>query len=295
MSTEPSDLSILARSKLHLSIGGKDSCSLHRWVLLKNSIVRSTTPSPSTSTVSLDKCHITHVNSTDETDTDEDEDYCEENDAFLFPDAYKLSSAHSNVSEAAWLDSLLETLGDEDDDTSPDVHVSVHPVDDDDTISPLMSPMSSSDDLSDPQLHYYPSPIAVPYPVPYPPYHPPLIRSFEHESLLSSLETSLPLYRDPLPYYDIDDVEDLAVPEAIEDTSDDESDVLSTPSLIRSSTQLALVDPVSIPLPAERRIPQLHIYVEPEDSRSHFYSYELQPVPFQDDRLSTYNHVYQEC
>ncbi|KAF7966201.1 hypothetical protein HWV62_39686 [Athelia sp. TMB] len=295
MSTEIPDLSTLARSKLHLSVGGKDSCSLHRWVLLKNSIVRSTTPSPSTSTISLEKCHISHVNPTDEIDTEEEEVCCEENDAFLFPDAYKLNSgADSNVSEAAWLDSLLETLGDEDDDTGSDVHVSVHPVDDDDdSVSPLMSPMSSSDDLINQQLHYYPSPIAVPYPVPYPPYHPPLIRSFELDSLLSPLDASLPPYRDPLPYYDIDDVEDLAVPEAIEDTSDDESDVLSTPSLIRSSTNLALVDPASIPLPAERRLPQLHIYVGPEDSQ--FYPYELDPLPFRDDRLPTYNHVYQEC
>jgi len=293
MSTETPDLSTLARSKLHLSVG-KDSCSLHRWVLLKNSIVRSTTPSPSTSTVSLEKCHVTHVNATD--DTEDEEVGCEEDDTFLFPDAYKLNSgADPNVSEAAWLDSLLETLGDEDDYCAGnDVHVSVIPVDDeDDSVSPLVSPMSSSEDLVHQQLHYYPSPIAVPYPVPYPPYHPPLIRSFELDSLVSPLDAGLPPYRDPLPYHDMDDVEDLAVPEAIEDTSDDESDVVSTPSLLRSSTNLALVDPASIPLPAERRLPQLHIYVEPEDSQ--FYPYELDPLPFRDDRLSTYNHVYQEC
>lgn len=293
MSTETSDLSTLARSKLHLSIS-KDSCSLHRWVLLKNSIVRSTTPSPSTSTVSLEKCTAIHANAAD--GSEDEEVCCEEGDAFLFPDACKLhSGGDANVSEAAWLDSLLETLGDEDDYyTGNDVHVSVMPVDDeDDSISPIMSPMSSSDDLIHQQLHYYPSPIAVPYPVPYPPYHPPLIRSFELDSLISPLDSSRPPYCDPLPYYDMDDVEDLAVPEAIEDTSDDESDVVSTPSLLRSSTDLALVDPASVPLPAERRLPQLHIYVEPEDSQ--FYPYELDPLPFPDDRLPTYNHVYQEC
>jgi hypothetical protein len=239
------------------------------------------------------------VNTPDETEDEEVEVGCEESDAFLFPDAYKLSDGQTNASEAAWLDSLLETLGDEDEyddrDRGSDVHVSVLPVDDeDDSYSPIMSPMSSSDDLIDQQFHYYPSPIAVPYPVPYPPYHPPLIRSFEPDSLTSPLDASLTPYCDPLPYYDLDDVEDLAVPEAIDDTSDDdESDVVSTPSLIRSSTNLALVDPASIPLPAERRFPQLHIYLEPEDSQ--FYPYEHDPLPFPDDRLPTYNHVYQEC
>jgi hypothetical protein len=93
----------------------------------------------------------------------------------------------------------------------------------------------------------------------------------------------------------MDDVEDLAVPDAIEDTSDDESDVISTPSLIRSSSHLSLVDPASVPLPAERRRrPELHIYIDTDDS--YYHPFELDPLPFRDDRLTSYNHhVYQEC
>lgn len=144
--------------------------------------------------------------------------------------------------------------------------------------------MSSSDDLINPQPAYYPSPIAVPYPVPYPPFHPPVIRSFE----LDSLTALDPSYVDPLPYYDMDDVEDLAVPDAIEDTSDDESDVVSTPSLVRSCSNSSLVDPASIPLPAERRRrPQLQVYID-----SYFYP---DPLPFRDDGLTYNPHVYQEC
>jgi hypothetical protein len=297
MSSESPDLSILARSKLHLSVGGKDS--LHRWVLLKNSIIRSSSSQP-TSPVVLDK---TDANPPDEGDNEDEEVCCEEEaDSFMFPDASKLNScggADVNASEAEWLDSLLETLGDEDEDFNGDhdVHVAILPADDDDDqpYSPLVSPMSSSDDLTNPQPAYYPTPIAVPYPVPYPPFHSPVIRSFELDSLNSTLNPHLTSYEDPLPYYDdMDDVEDLAVPDAIEDTSDDESDVISTPSLIRSSSNSSLVDPASIPLPVERRRPQLHIYIDTDDSFYH--PFEFDPLPFREDRFPSYNHhVYQEC
>jgi hypothetical protein len=270
---------------------------LHRWVLLKNSIIQSSSSSPSTSAVKND---VNDVLLPDEGDN-EDEEVCseEEADSFMFPDASKLNSCGGpdvNASEAEWLDSLLETLGDEDEDfnADSDVNVSNPRVDDDDDqpCSPPISPMSSSDDLINQQPAYYPTPLAVPYPVPYPPFHPPLIRSFELDSLDSPLD---PSYEDPLPYYYMDDVEDLAVPDAIEDTSDDESDVVSTPSLVRSSSNTSLVDPASIPLPAEpRRRPQLHVYIDTDDS--YFYPFELDPLPFRDDRLTSYNHhVYQEC
>lgn len=297
MSSESPDLSTLARSKLHLS-ASRDSCSLHRWVLLKNSIVRS---SPSNSATALDKTDVNHVYPPDEGDNEDEEVCCEEEaDSFMFPDASRLSTcggADVNASEAEWLDSLLETLGDEDDDVDSDVHVSILPVEDDyydQPYSPIVSPMSSSDDLVNQQPAYYPTPIAVPYPIPYPPFHPPLIRSFDIDSLRSPLDSGSSSYDDPLPYYDMDDVEDLAVPDAIEDTSDDESDVVSTPSLIRSSSNLSLVDPASIPLPVERRPrPHLHVYIDTDDS--YFYPFEPDPLPFRDDRLSSYNHVYQEC
>jgi len=271
---------------------------LHRWVLLKNSIIRSLPLT--TSTTSIDNPDVNHVCSPDEAD---DEDEVDEADSFMFPDGGKLVDARAeedgNASEADWLDSLLETLGDEEEDefnADPDVHVSASLVDDDEDLllSPLISPMSSSDDLVG-QATYYPPPIAVPYPVPYPPFHPPLTRSFELNSHYPAPDSSPPSYENALPYHDLDDVEDLSVPEAIEDTSDDESDVPNTPSVTHSGSTSSLVDPASIPLPAERsrrRRPPLHIYVDTDDS--YFYPFELDPLPFSDSHLNSTT-FYQEC
>lgn len=229
MVTETPDLSSLARSKLHLSVGSKERCSLHRWVLLKNSIIRSlplTTTSLSQSEPALPSCnHHGH------TDVDiEDEDVTtEETDSFMFPDAEKFvdnPDVDVSNSEAQWLDSLLETLGDDED---SDFGASQADDDDEETLlSPLLSPMSSSDDLTS---DYY-SHSASTYPVPYPPFHPPLIRSYDDtfdDSLFASAHDH------PFPYYDEDDVSDLPVPDAIEDTSDDESDAPLTPSIERGS------------------------------------------------------------
>jgi hypothetical protein len=241
----------------------RDNCSLHRWVLLKNSIIRS---SPSSSATTLDKTDVNPVYTTYE----EDDEVCfvEEADSFMFPDASRLNACGGadavTTSEAEWLDLLLETLGDENEDDEADVNVAILPVDDDDeyqSYSPMISPMSSSDDLINQQPAYYPSPIAIPYPVPYPPFHPPPESSS----------------------YDHDDVEDLPVPDCIEDTSDDESDTIRTSSL---------VDPASVPLPAERRPrPQLYIY----SNDFYFYPFELDPLPLPDNSLHSYNHLYQEC
>ncbi|KAJ7090037.1 hypothetical protein C8R43DRAFT_1092531 [Mycena crocata] len=153
MTSHSPNLSSLARSKLNLSVDSKDSFSLHRWVLLKNSIIQSlplvAAPSSSAGAVVLP-----------------DEEYADDEvDSFMFPDAGKLvegPTAEVNASEAAWLDSLLETLGeDDDDDLGPDadadadVHVAVAPMDDEDLPpSPQISPMSSSDDLT--TQSYYP-------------------------------------------------------------------------------------------------------------------------------------------
>jgi hypothetical protein len=282
---------------------------LHRWVLLKNSLHRANPLSASTPTAA-DSPDTHNVYPPDERDI-EDEDEDEEADSFMFPDAEKLGNSkevYNNASEAAWLDSLLESLEDDDNEEfnmDSDVNISTLPVDDDEDllsplISPLMSPMSSSDDLVN--QSYYPPPIAVSYPVPYPPYHPPLVRSCEHESMYpphASSPSSPPSppppspYDDPLPYHDIDDFEDFSVPDAIEDTSDDESDALTTPSITHSSSMLSLVDPALIPLPAERRRrrPQLHVYVDPEDRA--FYPFELDPLPFS-DHFDSYD-SYQEC
>ena len=282
----------LARSKLHLSTSSKDSTSLHRWVLIKNSIVNSLS---STTPPALPD---THNDSVDEDDDDADEvlNSVEVVNSFMFPDAGKLVSEstteEAKASEAQWLDSLLETLGDDDDDdfnVDSEHNVSTLPADDDEfpLYSPIVSPMSSSDDL--PSDSYYPtSPISVPYP----PYHPPLIHAYDFttfeplEPLISSFSAP---YEDPLPYHNLDDLED--VPDAIEDTSDDESDAPTTPSLGRSSSSLTL-DPASVPLPAERsrlRHSDPRVYIDGDDQ---YFCFEFDPLPFPDEHLTT---SYNQC
>ncbi|KAJ7905329.1 hypothetical protein B0H14DRAFT_2327268 [Mycena olivaceomarginata] len=263
MSSQSSNLFSLARSKLNLSGESKDSFSLHRWVLLKNSIIQSL---PLVSTSSPSRA----PSSSDEDEAEEEA----EADSFMFPDAGKLvegPSVEVNASEAAWLDSLLETLGeDDDDDFSADVNVSVVPVDDDEDLSqsPPISPSSSSDDLT--TQSYYP------YLVPYPPFSPPISYHFN-----SPLASSPPPYADPLPYSfsDLDDTDDFPpVPDAIEDTSDDESDTPPTPGQSLSSLSL---DPASIPLPTEHsrlRHSTPHIYTDTEDE----FFYPFDPLPFPD-------------
>ncbi|GLB35381.1 putative anaphase-promoting complex, cyclosome, subunit 3 [Lyophyllum shimeji] len=291
--SDATNLFTMARSKLHVSVGSRDSCSLHRWVLLKNSIIAS-------------PCIPSSPPVTDANSVDDDAEDAEELDSFMFPDAGKLVSGPSadvNASESEWLDSLLETLGDDDEydfATESDPNISI-PVDEDDDqllLSPVGSPMSSSDDLPN-QSSCYPDSITVsysyPYPVPYPPFHPPLIYPYEFDSPYDSSLSSIPApYEDPLPYHDLSDgdVESLSVPDAIEDTSDDESDAPLTPSIGRSSTSLTL-DAASIPLPAERSrlrhtIPQVHV----DSDDPYFYPFEADPLPFPDRR--PYSN-YQEC
>jgi hypothetical protein len=307
MSSESPNLSLLARSKLHLSISGKDSCSLHRWVLLKNSIVRSPSQNHSTYTTTSQP----EVNSAFNNDDGEEDDDAEEvlgfvgTDAFMFPDAGQLVSAPASSgtqsSEAQWLDSLLETLGDDDDDDDfhpdSDHQNSSLAVDDDEfpLYSPSVSPMSSSDSLHH-QPAYFPSSVSVPYPVPYPPYQSPFLHAFPFDSSLPSLVSSVPApYEVPLPYHDEDDLENLQVPDAIEDTSDDESDAPTTPSLGRSSSSLSLVDAASIPLPPDRsRLRHASPRVYNSDD-SYFYSLDIDPLPFPVEQFHTsYNH-YQQC
>ena len=280
----------LARSKLHLSTSSKDSCNLHRWVLIKNSIVNSlaSTPPPV-----LPQLH------NDEDDDDDDADEVlhsvEVVDSFMFPDAGKLVSEsvteEAMASEAQWLDSLLETLGDDDDDEFN--NVSTLPADDDEfpLYSPIVSPMSSSDDLPSQSSYYPTSSVSVPYP----PYHPPLIHAYHFDTTFEPLEHfvssfSAP-YEDPLPYHDLDDLED--VPDTIEDTSDDESDAPTTPSLGRSSSSLTS-DPASVPLPPAERSSRLRhsdprVYIDVVD---HYFCFEIDPLPFPDEHLTT---SYNQC
>ncbi|KAH7924551.1 hypothetical protein BV22DRAFT_1066479 [Leucogyrophana mollusca] len=303
MSAESTNLFSMARSKLQVAVGGKDNCNLHRWVLLKNSIFRSSTPaavhsSPS-STTDVNSVYIPE----DDGDGDDEDEDDEETDSFMFPDASDLvvrGGPDVNASEAEWLDSLLETLceGGEDEFSSDrDISVTVVPVDDDEdaSISPLLSPMSSSDDLLN-QHAYCPPPISVPYPVPYPPFHPPLIHPYELGPVIESPLYSSPPAYDALPYYDTDELDDLSVPEAIEDTSDDESDAPLTPSLGRSS-DLYFVDPASVPLPGERRRrrSQPHVYIR-TTTDSYLDRFQFDPLPFPgEDHFPSYNDVYQAC
>jgi len=291
------NLFALARSKLQLSVGGKDKCSLHRWVLLKNSIISSTS-TPSSSSLS-----DSSVSNSLSDDVDE-EVGVEDLDSFMFPDAGKLvgdPATDVNASESEWLDSLLEQLGDEDEDefsVDPDANLSLLPTDEDDDqffLSPTVSPMSSTDDLPNQPTCYSPSsvPYSYPYLVLYPPPPLPLIQPYD--SMDSSL-TSLPApYDDPLPYHDHDlsESENLSVPDAVDDTSDDESDALKTPSLGRSATSLSLADAASaLPTPRSRLqhiTPDVHI----GSDDPYFYPFELDPLPFPEQR-HTYN-IFAEC
>lgn len=286
---ESPSLFTMARSKLQSAVSGgvKDSCSLHRWVLLKNSITRSHTPvDPAPPQPQADVAGVQHVYRRDEDDARDDAGA--EEDAFMFPDPHSPCSraSGSGDSEKQWLDSLLEDLGDDDEDMDfgSTTSVSVLAVDDDDEpLSPLCSPMSSSDDLvNHSSLFYQPPPIAIPYPVPYPPLHPPLLPSWlqldaHSDGSLPPPSTAVPLYHDPLPYYHADDVDDLPVPDAIEDTSDDESDVLSTP-YSHSMSSLSPRDAASLSLPPQARTrlhTRPHVYVDTDDD--YFYPFELDP------------------
>jgi len=278
MSAEHPNLFSMARNKLHAAIGGKGNCNLHRWVLLKNSVFRS--QSPPTPSVLNGSSSPVCVFSEDVAD-DEDSGELEESDSFMFPDASKLiprGGTDMTVSEAEWLNSLLETLceGEEDEFCSDsDARVSVAAVEDDDDapLSPLTSPMSSSDDLLNQQTHYFP-PTALPFPVPHPPFHSPLVSPYELGPSIESPKISSPPAYDTLSRYDTDELDDLSVPEAIEDTSDDESDAPSLPSL-GQSPDLFFETPLS---QRRHQRSQPDVYI-----RSAFGRFELDPLPFPDE------------
>lgn len=146
-----------------------------------------------------------------------------------------------DASEAEWLDSLLESLGDEED----------MPLEEEE-YSPVVSPMSSSDDLT--QYSY-------PCPMPYPP----LVRGDPHEAF-----------------------EDDSVPDAIEDTSDDDgsSETPSIPALTHSDSldsSTSSSDGPPTPLVYSRD--------------SYFLPFVLtDPLPLPEELHShSYNHYYSEC
>ncbi|EAU88244.2 hypothetical protein CC1G_03916 [Coprinopsis cinerea okayama7 len=318
MTTDSTSLFDLARNKLQTSFGGhKDRCSLHRWVLLKNSIINSTSALVSSA---VDAVSETQVSSYSE-DLDDDDSVSDEVlssvaggsvHSFMFPDAGNLveaGPADAHSSEAQWLDSLLEALGDDDDDDFGPDSDSRTEDEDEQLFSPSASPMSSSDDLlpsmhnhhpfQQHQHHSYFSSLPVSYPIidPYPPCHPPLASPYAFDS--SSLSSLPPPYEDPLPFSD--DVDDMPVPDTIEDnTSDDESDSPPTPmGGSRSSLfDVDVLDAASIPLPPDRsRLSHgaaVRVY-DQDSSSSSCFGPSFDPLPFStNDVHSTYN-LYSEC
>lgn len=306
MTSFATSLAAIARSKLQLSVSGssfRDTTSLHRWVLLKNSIVRSQPPSPVSPTIPE---HSSVVYPTEDTapksvDHEPEGDPCYHSEAFLFPDPDALScdftpssspSSHkSDASEAQWLDSLLESFSDEEEEEEEPISIRRSVSDDDQEYlltSPSMSPVASSEDLVHHSSYYQSPPISVSYPIPYPPlFHPPLICLEDPQS------RTTPVREPGRPYDDVDELDDLSVPEAIDDTSDDESDTLTTPSrsavsFVNSSGD---VDPASIPLPPEVR-PRVYINTDP----AYLYRFELDPLPFANDGHEYTHTAYrQEC
>ncbi|KAF9653036.1 hypothetical protein BDM02DRAFT_3183004 [Thelephora ganbajun] len=304
MTSFATSLASIARSKLQLSVSNtslRDTASLHRWVLLKNSIVRSQPSSPASSTISE---HSSILYPQEDpapklVGHDSEGNLCDQSEAFLFPDPDALNydftpsssqqSPKSDASEAQWLDSLLESFSDDDDEEPISTRRSAS--DDDQEYlftSPSMSPVASSEDLVHHSSYYESPPIPVSYPIPYPPlFHPPLIR------LEDPLSRTIPLQEVRHPYSDFDELDDLSVPEAIEDTSDDDSDTLTTPcrSAMSFANPSVDVDSASISLPPEVR-PRVYVNTD----AAYLYRFELDPLPFADDGHEYTHTVYhQEC
>lgn len=306
MASFATSLAGIARSKLRLSVSNnspRDTTSLHRWVLLKNSIVRSQPSSPAPSTVPEHSSAVYPPENPAPKSAGHESGNspCDHSEAFVFPDPGALSndfppspsppSPKSDVSEAQWLDSLLESFSDDDEDEEEPINNGRSVSDDDQEYlftSPSVSPVASSEDLVHHSSYYEPPPISVSYPIPYPPlFHPPLIHLGDPSSRATPLGEPHPTYDD------VDELDDLSVPEAIDDTSDDDSDSLLTPS--RSAMSFVNppvdVDPASIPLPPEAR-PRVYINTDP----AYLYRFELDPLPFAnvgDEYAHTVYH--QEC
>ena len=304
MSSDKQSLSQVTRSKLSLVIGGgaKDSCSLHRWVLLKNSITRSQ-PDSTATCIPNNTSELLPPYHSDTSEEDEEVCFDVEHDSFIYPDARKLldssCSADNDSSEKQWFDSLLESLEHEDSDDSPESLLHVGDDDDEDDLPPLTpsaSPSSSTDDLGHPV--YNNTPISMPYPVVYPPYNPPLLSPLELQPINTSLDSAYPPFNVALPYNAEDDIDDLPVPDTVEDLSDDESDVFSTPTPDTRSPSISLVDTSARTSERDRRqvVPQVYVSA---DSSYFRHGLELDPLPFAHDSVNPphlFETVYaQEC
>ncbi len=219
----------LARDKLHgaATHGPRDNLRLCRWVLLKNSLTNAI--SRSTETTPSPPADIPLPPSPEPVFATLEQ--VPEIEAFLFPDGdvfaeffpvdeqYSTSvSSHADLgSEAQWLDSLLESLSEE---QEPDTLVAAAPAYDEededcDLVSLLDLPSSEDLSLSTPEsICLPPSPPLEPF-LPGQPSHP--LYPPNHLMLYSLSDLS-------------DDLESLALPDAIEDSySDTDSDSINTP------------------------------------------------------------------
>jgi hypothetical protein len=291
-------LTSLARAKMHSVFGGRgakeDSTSLHRWVLLKNSLVASHPCLPEQES-DHEHEHDAAACSVSISEVDEEvdsRDHVNDQDVFTFPllDDDGEAPSPTGSSESEWLDSLLETLGDDSD--GEDEYVPP---------TPPASPCSSLDDLGASSFYAHvhgvaqPStsakdsarsaPIAIPYPVPYPPLY-----SLDSEDAPTAVSMSSPMpvfmfdAYPPPPYPPIlasggIDPADLPVPDWIEDTSDDESDAPLTPSSISSGPTLpSLVAAHRLNNPGLQRMrPAPRIYIPATSTE---YDYFFDPLPF---------------
>ena len=84
------------------------------------------------------------------------------------------------------------------------------------------------------------------------------------------------------------------MPDAIEDTSDDESDSPLTPS-IGHSRSLPPLGPAAVPLPGESSRLREHVHILVDTDDSYFYPFAVDPLPFPDDQLQNPYNTYQEC
>jgi len=242
--------------------GTRDNRSLHRWVLLKNSLKQDpSTPNQSTTSTT-----------TPTSPEEEVEDFDLEDDmfSFLFPDPGD-SSVENNgqANEEQWFEALMESLG-EDEDSYSDAsssQVSLLPIEDAE-----ISCASCTSSISH-------------YPIPYPPFHPPLLKSVDIDSgYYSPTIHSLSLYQPGSPI--------ASVPDAMEDTSDDSSsEALATP-YSGSRSSLSIIYP-----PIDHRggaMQEPYVY-SPVDTA--FYNpFGRDPLPYAADlEMPVYNPDRQSC
>jgi len=284
MSANTTSVFSLALDKLHAVCGGgsRNGYNLHRWVLLKN----------------FAHSHLTLATEEAERETDADSyrreelSVSENEDGFILPDPYFIGPqggvTYDNESE--WLDALLEDLTAEEQRNSvqsPEASTSVisTPEDFDEPLSPLYTPMSSTDDFGENLL----SPDRDDAPLE------PAWYELE-DSPDSTRSSPLTIYDHPLPYYNVDSVQDLSVPGAIDDLSDEEEDSPATPSVTSASSSLDDSDALHTPLEQPRGLPHPRVFVDMDNS--YFRSYEIDPLPFADsaaDPTPAFVPSYQEC